>query len=1194
MATGMLPPSSARAAGRGASALDAERFIDRQIDRTGKYVKTVDLLSSLLTLAAGTIAYFLAVVAIDHWVVPGGLGTLGRSVVLIAWLIVAGGYLVRRVAPPILRRINPLYAATTIEQTSASFKNSLLTSLELREDRAGVDETIFRSVERQAAGTLRTVPVEATVDRSGLIRVGYVLAGLLLAAALYKAISPKDPLQTLLGVAAPWADVPVATRVAINDVRPGNATAVRGSKIEISAEITGLDADEPVVLRYSSVDGQITKVPVPMGVPEGGYRHVCSFPPVEAGLTQDVIYWIEAGDARSANFRVIVESAPTITVESIGYDYPAYTSPTLRDARDTRSADIHAIEGTKVTIHAVANQPIASAHVDFGCDGKADARMTVKQETATYTFPLEFADRAKRTVRHKNYQILFTNRQGQVNARPAQHSIGVTADLSPEVEILAPTQPEIQLAENGSTSLQVRAIDPDFKLGDVRIKAAGAKGPLLDHPLLSIEERPWQGQFVRSYRFAPREHGLKAGDVVTYRAMALDNRTPQANKAETAEFRIRIVAPPEPDKQRKTKPDERPKPDEKKSENPPPDEQPDGDKEKKPDEKKPGDAEQKPDEQQPGGQKPDEKSEKKPGEKGEKKDDSKAEGQQPGEKRSPDKQSPDKKEQDQQGSKDESGNQGSQGSSKAKGGKPSPSKDAGSGDNQGQGEKQQSDGASGDKTPGEDAGEGTDGSKQQDRGPGSARGQRESSADDAEAFEQLIKERNAQDAKGRGKKSDSADPSGDAAKDAAAEPAKGKGDPSEKQEKGARPEDGEGDDAKLADDKGEKGGAKKDSQGADTPDRQSTPDGKSGEGLGDKTRAGQEEKKNGTPGEAKPEEVKKKEPSDQEGGQEKGGHGDRGAGDLGKPSDTKEGAPKAQDQNIPGNKPSPVDDKRKPANDDNIQSPAIGKKQSKGTQGETDGDRSGGGGKGGGQKANQAGKDSAGSNTSSDDGANKSNEPGKGETGTRGGQDEKSAGKTGQAGDEKGKGSQSKKGDSSSGKGKGNGPGDGKNGTNNGKTGDGPLGTGSGPGKDKEPSDEEGSPTVPDKPNLEDAEKATDLALDHLRDRMKQGDEQALLEKLGWTREDADQFLRKWDQLKREAKGSGATAENARKRLQQDLQSLGLRRGGDRVRGADAAKDDRRGLATGTNVPPPPEYADRLRAYQKGTGEAGPTAARGE
>ena len=52
-----------------------------------------------------------------------------------------------------------------------------------------------------------------------------------------------------------------------------------------------------------------------------------------------------------------------------------------------------------------------------------------------------------------------------------------------------------------------------------------------------------------------------------------------------------------------------------------------------------------------------------------------------------------------------------------------------------------------------------------------------------------------------------------------------------------------------------------------------------------------------------------------------------------------------------------------------------------------------------------------------------------------------------------------------------------------------------------------------DAANLEYARKATDLALQRLND-MEHNPDAALLEKLGWTKDDLAEFLRRWEALR--------------------------------------------------------------------------------
>src|SRR5437867_1973341 len=101
-----------------------DRFIDMQLRKTRSQVRTV------------------AIALVDHWIIPGGLGFLGRLLFLAVFLAGAGTYFVRQVAPLLLRRINPVYAAHTIENSKPSLKNSLINFLLFRQRRAELPDVI--------------------------------------------------------------------------------------------------------------------------------------------------------------------------------------------------------------------------------------------------------------------------------------------------------------------------------------------------------------------------------------------------------------------------------------------------------------------------------------------------------------------------------------------------------------------------------------------------------------------------------------------------------------------------------------------------------------------------------------------------------------------------------------------------------------------------------------------------------------------------------------------------------------------------------------------------------------------------------------------------------------------------------------------------------------------------------------------
>src|SRR3954465_14711439 len=275
-----------------------EDYIESKIQSTCWMVKAVDLATALVTLVASVLAYLLVVAIVEHWIVSGGFNVVARTVLFGMLVIGAGYFIYHRVWPLLVRAINPVYAARAIEQGSPTLKNSLINLLFFRERRAGISDAVYRTLEEQAAQRLTRVPIETTVDRSLLIRLGYVLIGVVAAAGLYKVFSPKDPIVSAERVLLPWADIVPASRVSISAVTPGSVTISRGEYVNVSAEVHGLGENDEVLLRYSSDDGQVVGKSIPLKAAGDGLHFSGRVTgdvegAQQVGLTRNLVYRLE-------------------------------------------------------------------------------------------------------------------------------------------------------------------------------------------------------------------------------------------------------------------------------------------------------------------------------------------------------------------------------------------------------------------------------------------------------------------------------------------------------------------------------------------------------------------------------------------------------------------------------------------------------------------------------------------------------------------------------------------------------------------------------------------------------------------------------------------------------------------------------------------------------------------------------------
>ncbi len=540
MAAGISRQENREAAESGCDQFaECDRYIEARIRRTRRHVKAVDLLGALITLAAGGLSYLLLAALFDHWIIWGGMGSATRLAWFVLLFIGAAAYILLRIAPLGFRPVNSLYAADVIEQARPGLKNSLINFLLLRSQSRNMPAYVHEAVKGQAMQALVAARGDAAVDCTSIIRRLLIVAAVVWLISLYALFSPKNPLTSFCRVLAPWADIAAPTRVLIADIQPADGKGCYEHSLEVTARILRLRAGEAAELVYSTTDGQTVRRTARMMRLGDSNQFTAPLPSDGTGLQQDLDYWIEAGDAVSRRFRLRVESAPVIEVEEIEYEYPEYSELPPRRVRG--NGDIRALTGTKVTLHARANQPIREAYLDFECDGRADRTMTSRALTAQIMFPMAF-DAKTQSPQHRTYQLSFMNYDGVTNPDPVRHNIELIPDLPPEVTIIDPQFDEhqqISLPIGASLRVTMRAADADFKLSTVAFHVSRTSSAVIEEPLL---ERPLAGRFEREYVLNPRRLGLLAGEEVEFWVAAEDNCQPKANRTETPHYRLRLEA----------------------------------------------------------------------------------------------------------------------------------------------------------------------------------------------------------------------------------------------------------------------------------------------------------------------------------------------------------------------------------------------------------------------------------------------------------------------------------------------------------------------------------------------------------------------------------------------------------------------------------------------------------------------------
>ncbi len=1096
----------------------------------------------------------------------------------------SAAYFIRGILPTLLHRVNPLYAAQTIEQNKPSVRNSLINFLLLRNERDQVPRAVYQALEYRAAGDLTTIPADTVVDRINVIRLGYVFVAVLVLAAIYLLVSPKNPIPSAARFLLPWATIDAPTRVVFSDVQPKDHRAFHGDRVTISAEVAGLAEGEPVRMFYTTADRQSVDSAVTMALPQGGYKYECVFPPDELGLQQDLTYFLAAGDAKTRVYSITVHVAPTIRVKSTELEYPTYTGLKSRVFEDL--GDVRALEGTRVVVTGEANLPVKSAEIDLDCTGRQMIRMDVKDQTAVGSFTIRPNPTDPRRPGHTSYQLRFVDTDGNQNRRPIRHQIEMVLDLPPRVSFVdGPGQP-IQVPADAKVEFTISAEDPDFALRRVAFVAQKGGRSLPIRPILEKKspEKPHAGPFEDKYQFSPADFDLNPGDEIVYYAVAEDNKEPVPNRARTEQNTILIVDPQgnqDAGEQLQDQPQEGTGPDQR-------------------DPEQPQDQDQKPQEegqesQEGEGESESEsknKSENTEGGQGESGMEESGENQeQPGREETAQEGSESEKQEAQKPKPGEEADPSKSGREQQEASRDGEESQAEEGTQPQEGERQtqdqQGEGSAGGPAQGEDRTADPADSQDRQQDPSAKPGEatRPSEPIDGEsnpgdAFEEILKHR---------QESPNEQEGGDPRQD----PTMGSRDPSQAQGEQTEKKPSDAEQGKVD---GESPGTTRD------PDQEQAPEPRTGEEEG------------------APEEVKQERGDPGESGAEKG---DRGGENVEKKDDLEteatpdparqegKGDNRGDDPSVDkGTKEDPADSGGDEGEEDPNRQKRVGDastgeadrerheakdENDSSATGDTSGDRSGEAEEGGGMRSNQEGAGAAGQSEPSDAGGSKSEEKGDGETGARGGDQAESDRQPSEGQGEKiegeGSGTKSSPAAQSGSRDQQGEPSDPSQSEGQGDAGQQPGGATSadpsgGRGMTRQPGgsrpgDPDSLPPeaedVADAANREYSDKAVNLALEHLKDQIAK-EEPELLDRLGWSKEDANRFLENWRKMQSEARSDpdGAT------KWEKALESLGLRPKRTSLQGGRTPTDQLRRLRDAGRFEPPPEWAEQFRAYTEG------------
>ena len=428
--------------------------------------------------------------------------------------------MVRRIARPLIGRVNIVYAAKTIEISASAFKNSLINYMYLRRHREDCSKSFYSAVEAKAVKDLTQVEVDTVVNQRRLLQMAYALSGVVVVFCLYAALTPKDILASAKrSSSSPTSSAPPIrpSRTSSPAIPASYVASFRGRTCRFQSRFRGATSER----------GQAALQHRRRQVLRGGElrsrrNYYDPWQTELRDLRQSLDYYLTGGDAESLKYHLEVVPAPMVTSVVLDYEFPSYTKVPPR--KNVEGGHIEALEGTTVTVRARTNEPAASAYFDFSQRDK-NAKNGNSGRLEVDPADAHVLTGTIRVQESGSYTIKFKTTGGQLNPDPVVYDIKALPDLPPsEVAFLKPDKPEVTVPSNVNVPILATAAD-DFGIRDALLYVRIGHEPQTSVNLLDKQPPTRRFKGLSTIELASKK--LKPGTHIEYWLQVHDTKEPR-------------------------------------------------------------------------------------------------------------------------------------------------------------------------------------------------------------------------------------------------------------------------------------------------------------------------------------------------------------------------------------------------------------------------------------------------------------------------------------------------------------------------------------------------------------------------------------------------------------------------------------------------------------------------------------------
>jgi len=500
---------------------DARPALPQVIDRLRQRWRLRLLLNGLCRTLVIMIALFVICAGLlNHWHFASAAVWILRFVMIFTLV----GLLLQFCIKPLRRRVSDARVALYLQEHEPSLNSIMLSAVDARQ--AAVQNTSPQLVTRLVEQALKACEqvrfghaVEQQKLRQAASKLGFAL---LVVAALL--VSPPEFMR--LGATAlltPWTNASQYWPYRI-ELAPGNIEIARGSDQLISAQITGYDSDDVLLLTSDNAGVSWQQINLTAGTNPGLYEAFLF------DLNQPLDYYVSAAGQQTEIYRIEVANIPAIADISLRYHFPAYTM--LEPETSQGSGDIVALRGTRVEVQIKPTIEIPGGVLLLNDGQRIDL---VSNDAGDWVGELT-------VERNSGYKVALQRASGIPVDASVEFRITALDDKHPGVSILSPGR-DAKVSMIEEPMMKIRATD-DQGIANLELvlMVNGADEQRIKLMRPDRDQSP-NRKLDAEHILYLEDLDLKPGDLISYYVQAEDRSSATQSRSATSDIFFYQVRP---------------------------------------------------------------------------------------------------------------------------------------------------------------------------------------------------------------------------------------------------------------------------------------------------------------------------------------------------------------------------------------------------------------------------------------------------------------------------------------------------------------------------------------------------------------------------------------------------------------------------------------------------------------------------